>query len=592
MLADARLVLITDDIESRYACDDAYPEAVEFVLRQAAWRFALKTVPMTVGGVALPGFATAYAKPADWLRTHAIFVLTAPGNNERPLDVREQGPTFSANLGAGVFLRYISSTFETPPADGPVDTLGNPILVGWPEHFAQAVAAYLAFLIAARVTGEKAAAARMSQLFSSLLPNAAAHDAVPENPWLEHQLSGAYADSMPVVIARGWWRFALKTVQLSAQADQEATADPSGYPYSFALPADWIKTHALFVNWNGTECPFDLKEHEGQWSTAMPAFLARYLSIEAWDATKWPHTLAKAVLAYLEFDEDEGDRDDMPAPGTRGTPAQAAAAKVEQTIEAALDEASLPPQPWLRFQLNGSFLQYARWLGEQSRWRFAIRTIALASSNDPLPGDDVLQITNPAGPSSTTPAVNPATGLLEVDFPDGNPMDAGSLVAISGAPDDPTAIGNNYGYRFVKPNDWLRTIWFGREINSGIAAIRLDTDYIDEGLVLFANFAPMTLRYLSSEKLLDATQWTAQFRDALLAMLEHVEARGNPKLAGLAAERMKFFKAQLEEAEANDDARDGPRVNNIGRIVHARQRWYGGGGIGPGYGPSQGWWGS
>ena len=97
------------------------------------------------------------------------------------------------------------------------------------------------------------------------------------------------------------------------------------------------------------------------------------------------------------------------------------------------------------------------------------------------------------------------------------------------------------------------------------------------------------MRYLSVAKA--TAQWTAHFRDALLAYLEHLEARGNPKLAAIATARFKFFQLQLREAESNDDGRDGPVYRNVGRVVRARYGWGRGYGIGPGYGPAQGWWG-
>ena len=163
------------------------------------------------------------------------------------------------------------------------------------------------------------------------------------------------------------------------------------------------------------------------------------------------------------------------------------------------------------------------------------------------------------------------------------------MVADDGTVTAPAQHG--YTERFIKPGDWLRTVWFGRQVSEGLGMLHLDTDYIDEGYTLHANWSPLHLRYLSVEKGLDPTQWTAHFRDALLAYLEHVEARGDPKLAKFAAERFKFFQLQLREAESNDDSRDGPVYRNVGRIVRARYGWGRGYGIGPGYGPAQGWWG-
>jgi hypothetical protein len=365
---------------------------------------------------------------------------------------------------------------------------------------------------------------------------------------------------MPAVIARGWWRFALKTIQLNAEIVGQPGGQDTGfdlmYPYRFPLPDDWVQTHALFIAWNGADCPIDIKEHERLWLTATPVFLARYLTTAAYDARLWPESLAKAVLAYLEVDEDEDDEPgEMQSPKQSGK--QEAAAIWQDAFAAALEEAGLPRHPWTRHQLSGQFLQCARWVLEQARWRFAIKSVELQPNNDPLPGDPI---------------------EVEHDA-------AGAITAITA----PAQYG--YSERYIKPGDWLRTIWAGRQVAEGLGMMHIDIPYIDEGYTIHANWSPLTFRYLSVEKGLDPTQWTAHFRDALLAYLEHIEARGNPKLSALAAERFKFFQLQLREAEANDDTRDGPVYHNVGRVVRARYGWGRGYGIGPGYGPAQGWWG-
>src|ERR1041385_1539564 len=207
-LADARLNVIADDVTSRYAMDDAWDATVAFVLRQAPWRFALKTVGPIQSGTPIYGYAYNYQLPSDWLRTHAIFISGTDGR-EFPLDVRHQGTFFSVNVSTPrLALRYVSADFADPAL------AGHP----WPEHFAQVVAAYLAFSIAARVTGDRNAPGRMSELFSSLLPEAAAIDAVPENLWLPAQLDGTFLRVARTMIDQGFWRFALVAAEITASA--------------------------------------------------------------------------------------------------------------------------------------------------------------------------------------------------------------------------------------------------------------------------------------------------------------------------------------------------------------------------------------
>src|SRR5688500_18698404 len=87
-LGQPALATTTDDIEARYVLDGAWVEAINFVLRQAPWKFALKTssiVGSTSGTIS--GYTHAFTKPADWLRTHAIFRQS--GSRECPVDAKE-----------------------------------------------------------------------------------------------------------------------------------------------------------------------------------------------------------------------------------------------------------------------------------------------------------------------------------------------------------------------------------------------------------------------------------------------------------------------------------------------------------------------
>jgi hypothetical protein len=231
LFGDARLDLIVDDVEARYALDDAFEGAVDFCLRAAAWRFALKTQPLVSGGSPLPGFTIAYSQPADWLRTHALFLSIV--ELERPVDIREQGIGFSSN-DPDVQIRFVSSDYANP------ELPGNP----WPEHFAKAVSAQLAFQVCDRLTNSAAAGVRMTQVYGSLMSEAILHDALPEDDWLRFQLSGAFEEGVRFVLKQSYWRFALKTATAADLYPHQprritTTATPN--------PADWslMRTRSL-----------------------------------------------------------------------------------------------------------------------------------------------------------------------------------------------------------------------------------------------------------------------------------------------------------------------------------------------------------
>lgn len=503
-LGDARLALITDDVEARYALDDAWPRATSFVLRQAAWRYALKTAALVVGGTLVPGYAISYSRPLDWLRTQAIFVA-GPDGSEDPFDLREQGATVAVNITAVPWMRYVSSAYL------------DPAFADWPEQVAQVVAAYLAFLAAERITGERAASGRMSQLFSSLLPEAIALEAMPEDEWLPHQRSGAFWHAAREVISRGFWRWGLKATQYDTSMQQATPVADPGFPYSFALPADWLRTHALYVATDGRECPINIRETAAGWSTDAEVFVARYLSTDTLDATTWPLPVSRAVLAYLRWQEEPQARGDKE--GAAGE--QVGAAVFEKLLGDALKMHSEPEDQWLRYQLDGTFIQGVHRTLEGGRWRFAVRTVLLEDSTDPT-------------------AVSDGT------------------------------VSPGYTMRLLKPNDWLRTLRLYKSYSDGLSAQWLDIDYRDELDALHANYSPAILRYVSRLGL-DASLWTANFRDAVLAWLQYAEIRNDPRSAAVAKAKLELWRLACREAETLDDERDVPKVTRGGRFV--RSRW-------------------
>lgn len=522
LLADARLNVITDDVTTRYALDDAWDSSVAFVLGALPWRFAMKTQPLALAGTPMTGYTTSYGVPSDAVRDHAIFIAKA--GREFPFDLRVQQGFASTNATSIPTMRFVSSVYA------------DPAFATWPELFASCLAAYLAFSVGYRVTGEVRARTDMSQLFSSMLDQAKVVEGIPEDPWFSYQLSGEFLRAAHAVIPRGYWWFGLKTARIDVQ---QGTGSAPGFPYRFDLPADWLRTHALFIDWGGIEAPIDIRQTTQHWSTDQPQFVARYLSTDALlayganDTVAWPEAVSAAVLAYCELresDEEEAQE------GQKPSGKQQAAALFQAALSNALSLYSRPEDQWLRHQLNGAWIQGALFVAEKARWKFGIKTVDLTADSNPSA------------------------------FSDGTPSPG-------------------YGFHFTKPADWIRTVWLYRALSSGLYAIRQDIDYRDEGASFHANYSAITARYLT-RGVLDSPRWTMNFRDCVLAWLQHFEVRDDPKLAGVAAERLKMFVTQLSEAEGLDDAQEQPRVNTVGRFVRGRYRGRGGGAQGPGMGSS------
>jgi hypothetical protein len=302
-LGDHRLALITDDVEARYALDQAWDRAVAFVFQAAYWRFALKTAILTHNGAltpTLPGFSSTFAQPAGYYRPHALFVLS--GARECPVDARQVGILFHANV-TPIYLRYVDSTLIATPES-------------WPETVGQAVGAYLAFLVASRLSQDPQAPGAMKEVWSNYFATAQAIEAVDPDPWLRHQLSGRLLSVVSSMLEDGSWRFAIKTVEL---ADNVATPS-SGYAYAFDKPADWIKTFDVYQTGDATQTGIDFREEAGDFHASFTPITVRYSSTTLGiDASNWSAAFESAVLAELAV------REALETPGTSGAALQALA---------------------------------------------------------------------------------------------------------------------------------------------------------------------------------------------------------------------------------------------------------------------------
>jgi hypothetical protein len=493
------------------------------------WRFALKTVQMTSSIAGDGGFLYQVPLPADCSRTRALYVVSQEKGSigqRRPFDVRERGGAWQTNMPQ-FYAEYISSTLAMDSTQ-------------WPDHYMRALLRQIQYDQANLDETEHSESADrlktstdQQQAFAAWKDALAAttdSEAEPPDPWLPHQFSGAFARCLPTVMSKGYWKFALKRLQLNAETDQEAVAPIGDFPYSFALPADWFKTHAIYIPFDGAECPIDVREHEGHWNTATTAFMVRYISTAALDPTQWPDSVADAVEAYLEIDAAKNPAETKDAVDEWG-----------RDLAAALVEWSLPEHPWLRFQLDGRYFETVKAVIGAARWRFATKTVNL-----------------------TADATMNADGTVT-----GTPI--------------PTALGDgsispSYSAVFRKLPDWYRTLWMYRMVTSAPQVdvgyvYREDIDYRDEGGSWHTNWDTIQVRYLSRDGL-DSTRWPASFRNAVLAWLRYEETQ-DPKA-------LKFYEDAIARATEEDDTREKPPVNFRSRFTQARfgNRGYGNSGAG------------
>jgi hypothetical protein len=284
-LGDYRIATLTDDSAQVYAFGDAWDRVVEYVLRQAFWKFALKTLTPDEATVdPIQGYGTVYELPCDWLRTHAIFVSGDNAPLESPIDCKHQLEFIHTNT-APIFMRYISSDFADPDV--------------WPEHFSHTVACRLAYDCAERITGNPAKVSQMGAEWEKAITMALGPDAVPENPWLRFQLDGSLLVGMKWLLDEASWRFAIKTAELTGTTSNVSP----GYTYAAFKPDDFGRVFHYYYPMGNQWRDIDFRDEDGRFHSQYQNTVLRYVSTEGEDATTWSDGFRRALLAYLEFED-------------------------------------------------------------------------------------------------------------------------------------------------------------------------------------------------------------------------------------------------------------------------------------------------
>lgn len=132
-----------------------------------------------------------------------------------------------------------------------------------------------------------------------------------------YQLDNAWDDAVEYLLNEGLWNFAIRAVELAADAD----VDPLfGWDYGFTKPDDWVRTVGI-----SNEATFrigfeDYDDEAGKWFANTDTLYVRYVSNGASYGLKigaWRQPFAKALEAYLAFESglpisgDRGNRNDL-----------------------------------------------------------------------------------------------------------------------------------------------------------------------------------------------------------------------------------------------------------------------------------------
>lgn len=170
---NARLAALTDNFEARYLLDDVWGDgsgAVDGMLEKGLWYFAKRTSQLTYDTTITPnfGYACAFEKPADWVRTMAV---CQDPYFRTPLTAFIDEAAYLFTDLQTIYFSYVSNS----PAYG-----SNPSL--WPQAFVLAFEGYLAERIARKLTaGDENKITAVQKEAKRLLDNAKSQVAMNES---------------------------------------------------------------------------------------------------------------------------------------------------------------------------------------------------------------------------------------------------------------------------------------------------------------------------------------------------------------------------------------------------------------------------
>lgn len=169
LLGPSELAALTDDRPERYKLDDAWDDAVAFLLMQGLWNFAIVSAKVTADSGAKPDFGWDYGfdKPEDWVRTAGI-------SNEPTFrfgfeDFEDEAGKWYANVDT-LYVRYVSN-----------DESYGLNIAAWRQPFAKALEAYLAFECGLPISGDRGNRNDLFSLYERRLKDAKTLDAFDES---------------------------------------------------------------------------------------------------------------------------------------------------------------------------------------------------------------------------------------------------------------------------------------------------------------------------------------------------------------------------------------------------------------------------
>jgi len=168
LIGDARLSSLTEINKNRTALDEVWATAVNYMLEQGMWNFAIRASSILADTDLESDFGHKYVfiKPTDWVRT--VNISTDGNFNSGYEDFLDERNYWYANVNT-LYVRYVSN-----------DVAYGWNVGAWRQSFAKALEAYMAFESGLPISNDKSNRNDMFNLFKGRLKDAKAKDAVDE----------------------------------------------------------------------------------------------------------------------------------------------------------------------------------------------------------------------------------------------------------------------------------------------------------------------------------------------------------------------------------------------------------------------------
>ena len=189
LIGERAIASLTESRESRRVLDESYSPAMAYCLEQGQWNFAIRAIEALPSTSIVPafGYANAFTKPSDWIRTTAL--CSDEYFREPLLRYNDETGYWYADDEI-IYVRYVSNDPEY-----------GMDLARWPTSYTKYVETYLAADVCERLTQNATKVAQIRKDLKTAATEAKSRDAMndasvmfPEGSWARSR-RGSYGGS-------------------------------------------------------------------------------------------------------------------------------------------------------------------------------------------------------------------------------------------------------------------------------------------------------------------------------------------------------------------------------------------------------------